>query len=126
MSRRNGLSNLNGPRLTKRLLSLAVCVIILAGSLLSTAIIITYANHKHDHDHVHDNLGHGLECSVCEECAVCAQLTAAEKILKSLCAVLTGAAFAMVIAAAILSYSYHAERKAYIPTLVSLKVRLNN
>ncbi len=103
-----------GKRSAIRMMALVVCVLFIAVMLVSSAYILTHANHIHDHD------GPGGSC------ATCIHLQAAENILKQLSTAVVAAAIAFGGVLGIFSFL-----KAITPlfvslTLVTLKVRLNN
>jgi hypothetical protein len=103
-----------GWRSKTRLIALLLCALFIAVSLLSSAFILSHANHEHDQDMPDGS------------CATCAHVVAAENLLKTL-----GAA---VIAVTLYLSGHHAIVSTLKPiasdlgffTLVSLKVRLNN
>lgn len=97
-----------------RFIALAIFVCIVATSLLSGAFILTHADHEHDHN------GPG------DTCATCAQLAAAENILKQLSAALAVASVAITGTFALVSHLCGAAPRLTSYTLVGLKVRLNN
>ena len=97
-----------------RLIALMIGVIFVAGSLLSAAFIFTHTHHEHDHK--------GPDGG----CATCAQLMAADNLLKSLTTIIIGAALGFGCFAASLSIPKPADYRLGFITLVCLKVRLNN
>jgi hypothetical protein len=103
-----------GKQSVKRLLALTVCVLFIAVSILSGAVILIHANHIHDYDGPHGS------------CAACAHLATAGNLLKSLAAVIAGAALAFPGLFAILSVLKPVDPDMGFCTLVRLKIRLNN
>ncbi|MCL2152724.1 MAG: hypothetical protein FWH57_07190 [Oscillospiraceae bacterium] len=98
----------------KRLIALAICVLFIAGSLLSAAFIFTHIHHEHDH-----NAPNG-------GCTTCVHISAAENLLKSLSAALAGAALIIECFSAIRSLLKPVSLNTGFFTLIHLKVRLNN
>jgi hypothetical protein len=108
------LMNGKGKRSAIRLVALAICALFIAAMLLSSAYILTHANHIHDHD--------GLDGG----CATCMHIQSAENLLKQLstAVVSVAAAFAGVLGVLFSLRNTKAGDCSF--TLVTLKVRLNN
>lgn len=95
-------------------IALILCVCFLVVSFLSTAFILTHANHEHDHDGPNGS------------CATCIHLATAENLFKQLSSAIVAAVFAFALSSFI-SFCL----KPFAPcvgssTLITLKVRLNN
>lgn len=105
-------NNIHKPLLIKNM-ALILCVCFIVVSLLSTAFILTHVTHNHDH---------GID----ENCSTCIHLATAENLLKHL----TAAIVSVVLAFALFSFISFITKPSTIciglPTLISLKVRLNN
>lgn len=99
-------------RSVKRLFALALCVLFIAATLLSTAFILTHANHKHDHD--------GPSGS----CSTCTHMLAVGNFLKTISTAV--AAIAMIFLFTIQSFLKPVSLHTGFTTLVNLKIRLNN
>ncbi|MDR2515550.1 MAG: hypothetical protein LBD02_10175 [Christensenellaceae bacterium] len=97
-----------------RFIALAIFVCIVTTSLLSSASILTHADHEHDHNGPNNT------------CATCAQIAAAENILKRLSTALAVAAIAIVDTFALIAQLRADSPQQVFTTLVGLKVRLNN
>lgn len=95
-------------------IALLVSIFIIVTFFLSTAFIITHANHEHDHEGPNGT------------CATCFHLEATEKILKQL-STATGAGIFTVALCLFISYclKLSAPYRGLV-TLIALKVRLNN
>ena len=98
----------------KRLIALAVCILFIAGSILSAAFIFAHIDHDHDHD--------GADGG----CAVCVWISAAVNLLKSLFAAFVGAAVGMWRFFAMRSGLRAVRYYTGSLSLVCLKVRMNN
>jgi hypothetical protein len=97
-----------------RRIALLVCIIFIAASLLSAAFILTHANHAHDHA--------GPDGS----CATCAHVMAAGNLLRTVGIAVAMAALSFGTHYAVSSALKHIASESVLPTLVSLKVQLNN
>ena len=95
-----------------RPITLALCAIIIAASLISSIFTLTHAVHKHDND--------GVDGA----CAVCILLATVENLSKQIPIAIT------VITIAYIALSASAYKPAFLNsesyTLIALKVRLNN
>jgi hypothetical protein len=93
---------------------LTVCICFAAAAVLSGAWVVIHANHVHDHD------GAGGCCSVC------AQIAAAQNLLKQLGSALKIAVAAFGgLAAASVAFASEIPLDRFL-TLAALKVRMNN
>ena len=104
----------NKQQSAKRLIALLVCVLFIAGAILSTIFIFTHINHEHDPN------------GPAGGCVTCVHLTAAENLLKHLSAAIAGAALIFGCFSAIRSIFNQVNSHTGFFTLVCLKVRLNN
>jgi hypothetical protein len=114
--RRSGAAagNGRGRRSAARLTAFALCVLFIALTALSTAYILTHANHRHDHN------GPGGDC------AVCVRINAAERLLKTISTAAAGAALVFGGVFALLSARKVSGCHKGFYSLIRLKVRLNN
>jgi len=104
----------NKKRIVKKLIAVVICIVFIIGLFLSAAIDFPHIRRKHDHN--------GSDGS----CAVCADLTAVENLLKNLSSVM--ACITLIIGFfSIISYTLKSINiNTGFLTLVFLKVRLNN
>jgi Mn2+/Fe2+ NRAMP family transporter len=98
----------------KKILAFTVCVLFIVVTLLSASFVLTYSHHDHDHDGPGGN------------CATCAHLTVAGKLLKLFAGALVCTAFCSGVFAAICSALKPADFHAALFTLVHQKIKLNN
>ena len=105
-------AKLSKKQFAKRLIVLAICVLFIAFSFLSTLFITTHIHHDHK----------GTEGS----CATCAHLATFENLLKHLSIVMACAALAFGCFSAIHPILKPAVLCLGLFTLVHLKVRYNN
>ena len=103
-----------GRRSAARLTALALCVLFVALTALSTAYILTHANHRHDHN------GPGGDCTVC------VRINAAERLLKTISTAAAGAALVFGGLSALLCAGKVPGCRKGFNSLIRLKVRLNN
>lgn len=103
---------------TKRLLikniALILCLCLIVVSFLSTTFILTHANHEHDHDGPNGS------------CVTCIHLVTADNLLKQLSSALVAAIFAFALSSFISFCLKPSAPCVGSPTLITLKVRLNN
>ncbi|MDR3120215.1 MAG: hypothetical protein LBU58_02600 [Clostridiales bacterium] len=97
-----------------RLMAVLVCVCFVAALILSSAFILTHANHEHDRN--------GADGS----CAACAHISAVENLLKTISAVTVFSVVALGTTFAALLIMTAARIEVADYSLVELKVRLNN
>ena len=97
-----------------RMIALSVCIVFISVSLLSATYIFTHVNHAHD------------RCGPVGNCTTCTNLTAALNLLESLSVAMAVAALAAGSLFAALSAPKPVAFQRGFPTLVCLKVRLNN
>ena len=114
MNSKADYTKFNKKQSVKRLIALVTCALFITGALLSAAFVFTHINHKHDH-----NAPDG-------GCVVCAQISVAENLLKSLSAALAGAGLILGCLSAIRSILKLVSFNTDFLTLVHLKIRLNN
>ena len=74
---------MNNKSTKKRIIALAFLVCFLAAVILSTAFILTHADHEHDHN--------GAKGS----CTICAQIQSAENLIKQFSTAFLGVLFAI-------------------------------
>jgi hypothetical protein len=96
-----------------RLIAVLLCVCFIAAVLLSAAFILTHTRHEHDHD------GPGGAC------AVCAHISSARNVLKSLFTAAAGGGGAACLFA-VYAFLASAAPRTDRASLVRLKIRLNN
>jgi len=97
-----------------RIIALIFLVCFLVVSILSSAFILTHADHEHDHN------------GVSGSCATCAQLQSAENILKQFSTALLGVLFSIAgLYAAIVILKAIAVHVS-LSTPVALKIKMNN
>lgn len=97
-----------------RIIALVFLACFLIVSILSSAFILTHADHEHDHN--------GVDGS----CATCAQLQSAENSLKQFSTALTGALFATAGLYAAIGMFKAITIQISFSTPVTLKIRMNN
>lgn len=96
------------------LIALALCVLFISASLLSSIHIFTHLNHEHDHN------GPGGSC------ATCAHIITAGNLLKQISTTMAGIIIAIGGRFAFLSLLKPVFLNIGLSTPVNLKVRLNN
>ena len=104
----------NKKQSTIRLIALVICAVFIAGALLSSVFIFTHINHEHDH-----NTPDG-------GCATCVHISAAENLSKSLSTAMAMAVAAIGGLSGIRSVLEIGGTQFALPSLVILKIRLNN
>ena len=97
-----------------RIIALTFLLCFLIVSLLSSAFIFTHAEHEHDHN--------GVDGS----CATCAQLQRTENILKQFSTALAGTLFFIAGLFAAIGTLKVIAVYVFLPTPVTLKIRMNN